>query len=203
MKAPLIAIARHRLSIDGQGVTTLVAFHGCRLDCKYCLNRQCLEVDGVWRTISETELLEATRADDLYFKATGGGICFGGGEPLLRSDFIAAFCKICPKEWNIYIETSLNAERQQIETVMPFVSHFFVDIKDMNPTIYKAYTGRSNRLVTEHLRWLCEQQLQDRVTIRLPLIAHYNTEADRALSRQQLEALGFKDFDLFDYVVRD
>ena len=39
MKAvPLIGIARHRLTIDGEGVTTLVAFHGCPLRCKYCLN---------------------------------------------------------------------------------------------------------------------------------------------------------------------
>ena len=28
--APLIGISRHRLSTDGEGVTTLVAFHGCR-----------------------------------------------------------------------------------------------------------------------------------------------------------------------------
>lgn len=40
MKAvPLIGIARHRLTIDGEGVTTLVAFHGCPVAvCKYCLN---------------------------------------------------------------------------------------------------------------------------------------------------------------------
>ena len=25
------------------GVTTLAAFHGCPLRCKYCLNRRCLE----------------------------------------------------------------------------------------------------------------------------------------------------------------
>ena len=38
--APLIGISRHRLSTDGEGVTTLVAFHGCPLRCKYCLNPQ-------------------------------------------------------------------------------------------------------------------------------------------------------------------
>ncbi|MQN81994.1 radical SAM protein, partial [Prevotella copri] len=32
--APLICIDRHRLTIDGEGVTTLVAFHGCPLRCK-------------------------------------------------------------------------------------------------------------------------------------------------------------------------
>jgi pyruvate formate lyase activating enzyme len=38
------------------------------------------------------------------------------------------------------------------------------------------------------------------VTIRLPHIPHYNTQADVARSRQQLEAMGFKDFDCFDYI---
>ena len=33
----LIGIARHRMAVDGEGVTTLVAFHGCPLRCKYCL----------------------------------------------------------------------------------------------------------------------------------------------------------------------
>lgn len=40
---PFIGIDRHRLGVDGVGVTTLVAFHGCPLRCKYCLNRRCLE----------------------------------------------------------------------------------------------------------------------------------------------------------------
>ena len=38
----IIGIARHRLSTDGDGVTTLVAFHGCPLHCHYCLNPQSL-----------------------------------------------------------------------------------------------------------------------------------------------------------------
>ena len=36
----LIGLSRHRIGVDGAGVTTLVAFHGCPLDCKYCLKPQ-------------------------------------------------------------------------------------------------------------------------------------------------------------------
>lgn len=39
-RAKIIGIARHRLSTDGDGVTTLVAFHGCPLCCRYCLSPQ-------------------------------------------------------------------------------------------------------------------------------------------------------------------
>ena len=35
--APFIGIMRHRIGIDGDGVTTLAAFHGCPLHCHYCL----------------------------------------------------------------------------------------------------------------------------------------------------------------------
>ena len=48
-EAPIIGIGRHRLAVDGQGVTTLVAFHGCTLRCKYCINSQCLDPNGVTR----------------------------------------------------------------------------------------------------------------------------------------------------------
>ncbi len=94
VKAPIIGIDRHRLTTDGEGVTTLVAFHGCPLHCKYCLNPQCLSPDGVLRTITPSELYSEVEIDDLYFVATGGGICFGGGEPLLHSKFIEEFVKI-------------------------------------------------------------------------------------------------------------
>ena len=33
--ARIIGIARHRLSTDGDDVTTLIAFHGCLLRCRY------------------------------------------------------------------------------------------------------------------------------------------------------------------------
>lgn len=96
--APLICIDRHRLTIDGEGVTTLVAFHGCPLRCKYCLNPQCLDADGVWQEV-DTELLMANvEMDNLYFLAIGGGICFGGGEPLLWSSFIKEFCELCQRD---------------------------------------------------------------------------------------------------------
>ena len=93
---PIIGVARHRLAVDGQGVTTLVAFHGCTLRCQYCLNAQCLWPDGFSRTATPAELLGEVMIDNLYFLATGGGITFGGGEPAIRSEFIEAFCRLAP-----------------------------------------------------------------------------------------------------------
>lgn len=200
MKAPLIAIERYRMGTDGAGLTTLVAFHGCPLSCRYCLNPQCLSADGVWQAMTPEAVCEQVATDHLYFLATGGGVTFGGGEPCLRSGFIRAFCQLADPQWNIRLETSLNVPRRHLLALQPFVRQYIVDVKDMNPVIYRSYTGRSNRLVRGNLRWLAAQGLAHRVVVRLPLIPGYNTEADVQTSRRQLEAMGFAHFDEFVYI---
>lgn len=200
--APLIAINRHRLTTDGEGVTTLVGFHGCPLHCEYCLNAQCLQADGVWCRLTPGELYSEVEIDDLYFVATGGGICFGGGEPLLRSDFIKAFAEIMNPEWKLTIETSLNVPLENVKAIASLVQMWYVDIKDMNPDIYKAYGFKENKQVISNLQWLAANGYADKVIIRLPLIPEYNTDEDRQQSQQQLEKMGFTNFDKFNYIVR-
>ena len=200
--APLIAINRHRLTTDGEGVTTLVAFHGCPLHCEYCLNAQCLQADGVWCRLTPGELYSEVEIDDLYFMATGGGICFGGGEPLLRSDFIKTFAEIMNPEWKLTIETSLNVPLENVKAIASLVQMWYVDIKDMNPDIYKAYGCKENKQVIGNLQWLAANGYADKVIIRLPLIPEYNTDEDRQRSQQQLEEMGFTNFDKFNYIVR-
>ena len=200
--APFIAINRHRLTTDGEGVTTLVGFHGCPLHCEYCLNAQCLQADGVWCRLTPGELYSEVEIDDLYFVATGGGICFGGGEPLLRSDFIKAFAEIMNPEWKLTIETSLNVPLENVKAIASLVQMWYVDIKDMNPDIYKAYGCKENQQVVSNLQWLVANGYADKVIIRLPLIPEYNTDEDRQMSQQQLEKMGFTNFDKFNYIVR-
>jgi len=200
--APFIAINRHRLTTDGEGVTTLVGFHGCPLHCEYCLNAQCLQADGVWCRLTPGELYSEVEIDDLYFVATGGGICFGGGEPLLRSDFIKAFAEIMNPEWKLTIETSLNVPLENVKAIASLVQMWYVDIKDMNPDIYKAYGCKENKQVVSNLQWLAANGYADKVIIRLPLIPEYNTDEDRQKSQKELEEMGFTNFDKFNYIVR-
>lgn len=200
MLAKLIGIKRHRITTDGQGVTTLVAFHSCTLHCRYCLNPQCLNQDIVCRCVSPEDLLEEVSVDSLYFIATGGGITFGGGEPLLNSAFIAEFCKIANPQWRINIETSLNAGTHLLESILPCISHYYIDIKDMNPQIYNAYTTGFNGIVKRNLQLLASKVSLDNVTIRMPHIPGFNNENDILESKKELKQMGFINFDTFEYV---
>ena len=202
LSAQFIGIVRHRLATDGKGVTSLVAFHGCPLRCKYCLNPQCLDPGKVWRTITTRDLLDELLLDNLYFLATGGGVTFGGGEPLLRSEFIDEFCRIKVPEWKVNVETSLNVDRKHLERLLPHIDEYFIDIKDTNPTIYKEYTGRDNAQVLNNLRWLMSHDgMAEKVIVRLPHIPNHNTQADIDRSRAMLEEMGVERFDEFDYIV--
>ena len=187
----LIGLSRHRIGVDGAGVTTLVAFHGCPLNCKYCLNPQAL----LFRVVSK---------DDLYFRATGGGITFGGGEPLLSCKEILHFHKLCldnGKHWTVNIETSLNVQGTFVEVVEKLVNHWIVDIKDMNPEIYKTYTGVDNHLVIQNLQYLIEKKAK--ITVRVPLIPNFNTEADVEKSIKALQKMGIIDIERFTYNIKE
>ncbi len=200
--ARIIGIARHRLSTDGDGVTTLVAFHGCPLHCRYCLNPQSLGDGGKFKEYTPELLYREIRIDELYFLATNGGVTFGGGEPCLRPDFIRRFRELCDESWQINLETSLNVPMDNIASLLPVVNTLIIDIKDMNPEIYRNYTGQSNALVLENLRLIADTGRQSDCIVRIPLIPGYNTDADRENSRKALEVLGFIRFDLFTYQIR-
>ncbi len=200
--ARIIGVARHRLATDGDGVTTLVAFHGCPLRCRYCLNPRSLGDGGKFREYTPESLYREVRIDELYFLATNGGVTFGGGEPCLQPGFIRRFRELCGDGWQINLETSLNVPADNIASLLPVVNTLIFDIKDLNPEIYRNYTGQDNSLVLDNLRLVADCGRQEDCIIRIPLIPEFNTDADREASRATLEQLGFTRFDLFTYKIR-
>ena len=199
---PFIGVSRHRIGIDGVGVTTLAAFHGCPLRCKYCLNPACFGPTGRLYRYTPESLYEKVRIDNLYFLATGGGICFGGGEPLLRTEFISQFRELCGTAWRLTAETSLNVSRAAMEKAAAVIDDYIVDIKDCTPDIYKLYTGRSNRRVVFSLRWLIAAKGAEHIIVRVPLIPNYNCDADRDRSISILKDMGVIRFDRFNYIIK-
>ena len=197
--APLIGISRHRLTTDGEGVTTLVAFHGCPLRCKYCLNPQSLHSEGIWKHYDCMQLYEEVRLDELFFLATHGGITFGGGEPCLQSDFIYEFRQLCGQEWQLSVESSLNVPQENIEKLLTVIDYYIIDIKDINNDIYQQYTGKENEKVLNNLHYLIEHGKNEQIIVRTPIIPVYNSESDVDNSIRLLKEMGITQFDRFTY----
>ncbi len=199
---PLLSLARLRMGSDGAGVTTLAAGKGCPLRCRWCINAKLLR-EAPAEDVTAGELLERVKIDDLYFRATGGGVTFGGGEALLHAAFIRRFRALCPAEWRIGAETSLAVPRAQVETALGAVDFFIVDCKDMDAEIYRRYTGGDGALMRENLRLLLDRAGPERGLVRVPLIPGYNTPQDQRRSAAILRGMGAAKLELFDYVIRE
>ena len=199
--AKIFGLSRHRLTTDGEGVTTLVAFSGCPLRCKYCLNKASWDMAN-GRDYTPETLFEEVKIDQLYFLATHGGVTFGGGEPLLQVEFIKVFRELCGPQWQIVAETSLNVLFENVETLDAVLDGYIVDIKDMNPEIYKAYTGKDNALMISNLKWLLKTGDPNRIMVRVPHIPEFNTDEDVRRSKEQLTTMGIKNIDEFQYIIR-
>ena len=197
----IFGIGRHRLTTDGEGVTTLVTFNGCPLRCKYCLNKTSWDMSK-GRDYTPESLFEEVKIDQLYFLATHGGITFGGGEPLLQKEFIKEFRALCGSQWQIVVETCLNVPFEIVEEMDPILDGYIVDIKDMNPEIYLAYTGKENTLTLKNLEWILQHGDPKRIKVRVPHIPDFNTDEDVAKSVECLKSKGVVDIDEFDYVIR-
>ena len=203
MTANISAISRLRIGVDGEGVTTLVVFMLCPLNCRYCLNPQTLSMSYPHKCYTAQELYDEVKIDGLYFLATGGGVTFGGGEPLLNASFINEFRHVCGPQWKINVETSLNIKPELLHSVIDTVDSFIIDIKDMNPSIYSGYTERDNSRVIENLKYIVKKGKTDSCVIKLPLIPGFNDEDDVLSSKSILEKMGYRNFNRLTYKTKE
>lgn len=197
MNARIMGIDRHRIDTDGKGVSTLVTFHGCPLSCKYCLNPQCKDNNTRTAFITPKELVDKLSVDEIYFVSTGGGVVFGGGEPLLNASYILETVKLMPEMWAKRIETSLNVEWAKMAPLVSQIDQWIVDIKDYSEKIYKEYTGISGERVCGNVKRLYKNIGPEKIRIRIPLIHGFNTQADVEKSVEKYKGLG--EIEVFSY----
>lgn len=197
----VVGIKRHRIDTDGAGVRTLVAVSGCPLRCKNCLNPHSWNGEGTTKTYSAFDLLETLLPDELYFDFTGGGVTFGGGEPLLYAECISEFAEKYGHNFNIVLETSLYVPLEKLKLISGFIEQYIVDIKSMNPAIYKKYTGKEdNQLVLDNLKYLLVQEGPEKVLVRIPKLPGYTSE-DITASVEEVKRFGITNIDVYDIIL--
>ena len=209
--APIFGISRLRMGTDGPGITTLVTFMGCPLQCKYCLNDFChkpvFEANGKTPSkgvsvITPQDLYDKVKIDNLYFGMTGGGICFGGGEPALKWRFIRSFRKICGPEWKITLETCLHYNEYIIKELSKIVDLWIVDIKSMEPIIFEEYTGVKVAPLFNRLKFLRDIVGEEKVVIKIPFIPESKDEHSVKWELSKIKAMGFTHIEQIEYIKR-
>ena len=201
MKANISGIERHRFERDGKGVRTLVALSGCPLSCLYCINPHACEINEYSTEYTEEELLEKVLVDDVYFRATDGGITFGGGEPLLQAEFIRSFIEKSGKSWSYDVETSLAVPFEKVLLIADLVDTFYVDIKTLNRRQYKEYTLGNPKLAKSNLKKLLGIVGSEKIVVRVPIIPGFVNKRLQKQTARRLKRLGITRTDEFTYII--
>ncbi len=198
----IMSISRLRMGTDGKGITTLVAFYGCPLHCQYCLNHECHGERTIRADYTAAELIDVLSLDEPYFLMTGGGVTFGGGEPLQQAEFVHEVCRMMNAKWKRNIETSLYSPWKRIELLLEDIDDWYIDIKDIDSEIYSAYTGKKNSNVLVNLKKLVDAVGPEKVCVRIPLIPDYNTTEHQYKSMEYVlrEIHSDLQIDFFEYI---
>ncbi|MFC1760660.1 glycyl-radical enzyme activating protein [Planctomycetota bacterium] len=147
-----------------------------RIDRQRCQgNHACCEVcpsgalQMAGREMRVKDVMTEIQKDRLFYEMSDGGVTLTGGEPLQQSAFCLAILQ-ASKERNINtaMETCLYASQDVLESVVPYVDHFLVDIKLWDGQSHHHYTGKDNALILENFRFLARQHTQ--IVVRIPLI---------------------------------
>ena len=174
-----------RFSVDdGPGIRTTVFLKGCNLNCAWCHNPETKDPQPQKRTVAgrETvcgrevtpaELFEAVNKDAAYYRRSGGGVTFSGGEPLLQLGFLTECLKLC-RDAGLHtaVDTAGFVGFGAFESVMPLTDLFLYDVKLIDDENHIKYTGVSNKPILENLGKLIKTGAK--VTVRTLLLPGAN-----------------------------
>ncbi len=126
--------------VDGPGVRTVVFMQGCNLRCAYCHNPDTWKRDGGTVTDAK-ELINKLIKYKPYYKSSGGGVTFSGGEPLLQPEFLLEMLKLC-KENNIHtaIDTA-GFGFGDYDEILKYTDLVILDIKHSSEEGYRDLAG--------------------------------------------------------------
>lgn len=169
---------------DGPGVRTIVFLKGCVLRCKWCCNpeSQRYEIEQmitagktktVGRDVTVAEVMEEVIKDRVYYRRSGGGLTLSGGESLCQPEFAVALLRAAKASGlSTAIESTACAPIDTVRTLLPYLDHYLMDIKHIDPNKHKEFTGRENTLILENAKILAKEAKH--LVIRVPVIPTFN-----------------------------
>jgi len=136
-----------------------IAFNRDHCDaCGKCVDA-CL-VDAfelIGKNYTSDELVNVLLRDKVYYDTSGGGVTFSGGEPLLHIDFLReTSLKLKKNGIHAAIETAGNVAEKVIDNAIEFIDLFLYDIKLLDSSKHKKYTGSGNEQIIKNILKISE-----------------------------------------------
>ncbi|MDX9929007.1 MAG: glycyl-radical enzyme activating protein [Bacteroidales bacterium] len=199
MKGLIFSVKRYAIH-DGPGIRVTFFMKGCPLKCWWCHNPEGISPDvsfvdridrigekefrrteQVGREYTPHELLAIADRESVFFRNSGGGITFSGGEPMMQFDFLKESMKLLHGSgYHTAVDTSGVAAPERFREIFPYTSLFLYDIKHMDDIKHTEYTGVSNKMILANYRLLMQSGID--MQVRVPVIPGHNEDAGNLLA---------------------
>jgi len=150
---------------------------------------------GTGREFTPSGLWQLIKNELPYYKNSGGGVTFSGGECMLQADFVTEIINICRSNGvHTAIDTAGHVPYEWLTAANPDL--FLYDIKAATPQKHTELTGVDGMLIWGNLRRLIADGYN--VQVRVPCIPGANWD-ELPLIAEKLHALGIFNIEPLPY----
>ena len=147
-------------------------------DCGLCAERCPAGALSMWgKSYTVSEVVSRVLRDRPFFERSGGGVTVSGGEPLAQPAFTSALLAALKAEGiHTALDTTGFACWTVVESVLPHVDLFLLDLKHMDSLAHKTVVGVPNEPILENARRLAAAGAK--MQIRIPVVPRFNDSGD-------------------------
>ncbi len=146
------------------------------------------------------EVMKVIKRDAVFYRESGGGVTFSGGEPFMQLSFLRELVLACSRIGiGMTVETCGYFNWERAKDIIALLDGVFVDIKHMDDRIHQKLTGVSNVPILENVIRIAELQLN--TIVRVPLIEKVNASEKniRAMCEFIIQHTKVKEVELLPY----
>ncbi len=161
---------------DGEGIRSTVFLAGCPLRCKWCANPEGLtKTNDMVKKMSCEEVIHQVQKQDIFFRNSGGGVTFSGGEATVQLGFLTEIVeRFYDAGYNLAIETCGYFCFEEVAPILKKMNLIFMDFKHMDSKTHKRFTGVECDLIMENL--IKTAKLGIDMVVRIPVIEGVNAD---------------------------
>lgn len=143
--------------------------------CAQACNSNALTTVGEEKTVEE--VMKIVSRDERFYKKSGGGVTFSGGEMLAQAEFVTQLAKACKeKGYHTCVESCGFAPWDKIAMLMNYIDVFLYDFKCMDSARHKHFTGVPNEGILNNYKNLLKHGKT--VVTRVPVIPGVNNNME-------------------------
>ena len=159
-----------------------------KIDRRVCTNcGECIKgcytgaLDCFGRYMTVDEVFDIVKKDEQFYRASGGGVTIGGGEPTFQPVFTYALIRKCKEN---YIHTAVDTCGYTLTSegleILREADLLLFDLKGMDLKEHLENTGVSNEPILENLKRL--NSIGRAIIIRVPIVPGHTDSAENVKS---------------------